>query len=435
MQLGMLEARWRELVAARGPERALTDRATGHAWSFTELAAIADNAEPAWTGAQPGCARLVCPRGGGVGFILEVLRGWRAGAVLCPLEPGQSPPAIPPPTDGICHLKVTSGTTGVGRGVAFTPAQLAADVDQLVNTMGLHPDSPNLSVISLAHSYGFSSLVLPLLCHGIPLILSGGALPAALQQAAQGQPPLTLPAVPALWRTWHEANVIPKTLRLAISAGATLPLPLETAVYSTHGIKLHNFLGSTECGGIAYDPTPAPRTEPAWIGLPISGVRLETTADGRLTVLAPSVATGYWPPGEAPSTRLGNGRFVTNDFAELAPDGGVWLHGRASDVINIAGRKLLPETLETTLLEHPRVADCLVFGLPDASGRGECVGVAVVRRGELAESELRDFVQSRVPAWQVPRRWWWLTELGADARGKRSRRDWRRRLLEADRSP
>jgi long-chain acyl-CoA synthetase len=38
--------------------------------------------------------------------------------------------------------------------------------------MGLRPDWPNLGVISLAYSYGFSNLVLPLLLHGIPLFLA-----------------------------------------------------------------------------------------------------------------------------------------------------------------------------------------------------------------------------------------------------------------------
>ena len=53
--------------------------------------------------------------------------------------------------------------------------------------MGLRPDWPNLGVISLAHSYGFSNLVLPLLLHGIPLILAPSPLPEAVRQAAGGR--------------------------------------------------------------------------------------------------------------------------------------------------------------------------------------------------------------------------------------------------------
>ena len=61
-----------------------------------------------------------------------------------------------------------------------------ADAENIVATMGLRPDWPNLGVISLAHSYGFSNLVLPLLLHGIPLILAPVPLPARLMR--QGNP-------------------------------------------------------------------------------------------------------------------------------------------------------------------------------------------------------------------------------------------------------
>ena len=106
----------------------------------------------------------------------------------------------------IVHLKPTSATTGGARFVAFTAEQLAADAENIVATMGLRPDWPNLGVISLAHSYGFSNLVLPLLLHGIPLILAPAPLPEIIRRAAETETFLTLPAVPAMWRAWHEAD-------------------------------------------------------------------------------------------------------------------------------------------------------------------------------------------------------------------------------------
>ena len=112
--------------------------------------------------------------------------------------------------------------------------------------MGLRREWPNLGAISLAHSYGFSNLVTPLLLHGIPLILPGSALPEAVRRAAALVPALTLPGVPALWRAWHEADAIPPHTRLALSAGAPLPLPLETAVFARRGLKLHNFYTGCE---------------------------------------------------------------------------------------------------------------------------------------------------------------------------------------------
>jgi hypothetical protein len=63
--------------------------------------------------------------------------------------------------------------------------QLIADAKNIVETMGLRSAWPNVTVISLAHSYGFSNVVLPLALHGIPLIIARGALPEALREAAE----------------------------------------------------------------------------------------------------------------------------------------------------------------------------------------------------------------------------------------------------------
>src|SRR5262249_47419116 len=159
------------------------------------------------------------------------LRAWRDDRVVSPLEVDQSPPRIPPLPANIVHLKMTSATTGAPRLVAFTAAQLKADADNIVATMGLRRDWPNLGVISLAHSYGFSTLITPLLLHGIPLVVCDSSLPESVRRTANPFPCITLPAVPALWRAWHEVASIPANVRLAISAGAPLPLTLEAEIF------------------------------------------------------------------------------------------------------------------------------------------------------------------------------------------------------------
>src|SRR5438046_3014773 len=149
-----------------------------------------------------------------------------------------------------------------------------ADAENIVQTMGLRPEWPNFGVISLAHSYGFSNLITPLLLRGIPLILAPAPLPEIVRQAAALTPNLTLPAVPAMWRAWSDAQAIPGNLRLAISAGAPLPIALEVEVFQESGIKLHNFYGSTECGGIAYDRSVLPRSDATIVGQPMENVQL-----------------------------------------------------------------------------------------------------------------------------------------------------------------
>ena len=385
--------------------------------------------------------------------------------------------------------------------------------------MGLRPDWPNLGVISPAHSYGFSNLVLPLLLHGIPLMLTGSTLPEMIRSATALSESLTLAAVPTLWRTWHDSGAIPPNVRLAISAGAPLPLPIERAVFTTNGLKIHNFYGSSECGGIAYDATKIPRNDAACVGSPMRNVSLSVADDGCMEVRSHAVAETYWPQ---PDANLCGGCFHTSDLAEIvllergrspsaarregvgdgkspatdevsdaaSRDGSrsdiqVYLRGRAGDQINVAGRKVSPETIERALLKHPQVLECVVFGVPsrDAERTEEIVAVVVCdRTSTLApksspsprseargegrgeglphgsslgvveqtasspqpsppkeergvfisggEGVLRQFVLETLPAWQAPRHWWFVEAVQTNPRGKVSRAEWRERWLQ-----
>jgi long-chain acyl-CoA synthetase len=416
----MLYERWCQIAAGRRNEVALRDLASGRRWTFGELRAAGE-------ARSIGDSIFVFPQSHSPEFILDLLAAWRSGKVVCPLEPGQTPSQVPVPPAPCVHLKTTSATTDAPRLVAFTASQLAADAENIVATMGLRPDWPNLGVISMAHSYGFSNLVLPLLLHGIPLILAPTPLPEAVRRAASDEPAVTLPAVPALWRAWHEAGAIAGSVRLAISAGAPLPVGLEQAMFKARGLKLHNFYGSTECGGIAYDRGSVPRSDDACAGAPMRNVALSVSNDGCLVVSSRAVGQTYWPE---PSASLGPDRFQTSDLAELK-GGVVLLLGRASEMINVAGRKISPLVIEHALLQHPAISACVVFGVPDReTDRTDLPVACVVAATPMSSEALRQFLQVRLPAWQLPRDWWFVESLAANERGKISRVEWRLRYLE-----
>jgi acyl-CoA synthetase (AMP-forming)/AMP-acid ligase II len=409
----MLYESWQNTVAARRNELALRDLASGGCWTFAQLFSVGET----W---PTGLGEIICPQGQSPEFIFSLLSAWRSGKIVCPLETGQTLPDVAKPPKECAHLKWTSGTTEAARLIAFTAEQLAADAAQIVPAMGLRPDWPNLGVISLAHSYGFSNLVLPLLLHGIPLILAAAPLPEIIRRAAAQETAITIAAVPALWRAWHEAGGIPAQVRLAISAGAPLPLNLERSVFEADGIKIHNFYGASECGGIAYDAGAEPRTDASLAGGVMPGVSLSLNNEGCLMVCSPAVGQTYWPR-QSPSLRAGH--FQSSDLAELK-NGRVFLRGRAGDQINVAGRKVSPETIERALLLHPLVRDCVVFGAPsDDSGRTEMIVVLVA--SSAGETELKQFLLASLPSWQIPRRWRFVESVPAGPRGKISRAECR----------
>jgi len=420
----MLYDHWCEIARARRNEFALADVASGKRWTFGQLREAGQRAPlpgALWQG------RIVFPQGHSAGFILSLLAAWREKLAVCPLETGQPIPPIEPPPVQCAHLKTTSATTGAARHVVFTEEQLAADAENILFTMGLRPDWPNLGVISLAHSYGFSNLVLPLLLHGIPLVLAPSPLPEVVRRTTAGWPAFTLPAVPAMWRAWQEARAIPANVCLAISAGAPLPIALEQSVFKASELKLHNFYGSSECGGIAYDASATPRADEALVGSAMQNVNLSIGDEGCLTVLSRAVGETYWPTR---NENLGDGQFQTSDLAEIT-DGLVYLRGRASDVINVAGRKASPASIEQVLDQHPLVVASLVFGVPGRdAGRGDTIVACVESPNHVPAETLRQFLLARLDAWQVPREWWFVDSLETSQRGKISRSEWRQRYLE-----
>jgi len=416
----MLYDAWQKVIQDRGDEVALRDLASGRGWTFAQI----DRA--AQTPLRDKSA-MVFPQGHSPEFIFAVLQAWRWGAVVCPLEAHHQPLRVPPPPSPCCHLKTTPATTGVPRAVAFTEAQIMADARNIVATMGLRPDWPNLGVISMAYSYGFSNLVLPLLLHGIPLFLAPAPLPEILRGVAKAHWNLTVAGVPALWHAWHKAGVILNNVRLAISAGATLPLSLEHAVFEEHGVKVHNFYGSTECGGIAYDASETPRTDETSVGRPLRNVKVTVNRNGALVVRSRAVGKTYWP---APEATLARGAFQTCDLAEIR-HGAICLRGHTSEHINVAGRKVSPAAIEEALQEHEAVDECLVFGVP--SGNADRIDhiVACVSGGRCGTQEvLKQFLLQKLPSWQVPREWWFVDSIGINGHGKKiARAQWRKDFL------
>jgi acyl-CoA synthetase (AMP-forming)/AMP-acid ligase II len=156
-------------------------------------------------------------------------------------------------------------------------------------------------------------------------------------------------------------------------------------------------------------------------------VNLTLAENGCLEVRSKAVGQTYWPEA---NPALGGGVFRTNDLAEIS-NGMVYFRGRAGDQINVAGRKVSPESIEKVLLAHPGVRECVVFGVPSSdTKRGETIVACVSATTQVAGETLKQFLLAQLPAWQVPREWWLVESLFASRRGKLSRAEWRKRYLE-----
>lgn len=322
-------------------------------------------------------------------------------------------------------LKLTSGTTAAPRAVAFFAEQLVADCDNVCRTMGIEPDDRNFGVIPFSHSYGFSNLITPLLCRGVPLVASDDRMPRAILNGLRQSRATVFPGMPVFYQAFNALPEVPKlpTLRLCISAGAPLTRRVGECFSERSGRKVHTFYGSSECGGIAYDRSDSPEYEDGFVGTPLDGVGIKTL-DGweepsRIEIRSDAVGNGYYPLRE--ETALGHGRFIPADLIRSG-ERGLYLVGRMSDVINVAGRKLNPMEVETEILRLPGVKQVVVFGVPSVLRNEEPIACVAVENG-VEKTTLLAQCRTALSPWQVPKDIWVVECIPTNERGKVSRRE------------
>ncbi len=122
---------------------------------------------------------------------------------------------------------------------------------------------------------------------------------------------------------------------------------------------------SETCGGCVYD------------GLPLDGVRVRADGEGRLRISGPVLMNRYHGRPDLTRDALDGDEFVTSDLGSVADDGRVMIRGRADDVINTGGHKVIPGEVAAALSSCPGVREVVVVGRPDPEW-GERVTAVVV---------------------------------------------------------
>lgn len=315
-------------------------------------------------------------------------------------------------------VKLSSGSTGRPRGIVTPSEALVADDAALARTMGLTPDERILCSVPMSHSYGLSSVTMPALMRGSPVVLADpDSGPFGILRAARELEATFLPSVPAflgaLVRTERPPRLA-ESLRLIISAGAPLPRRTAARFRKVYGRPIQVFYGSSETGGICFDRE-GYAGERGSVGEPVEGVRLElaspepgrpgghpdgSDASGVVIVESPAVAIGYWPE---PHPRLAEGRFRSSDLARWEA-GELVLLGRTDDLINVRGKKVNPREVEDTLAALPGVREVVALGA-ECAGRGETLLRVVVAgdAGQVSQTAVIEWCRDRLAEHKVPR--------------------------------
>jgi acyl-CoA synthetase (AMP-forming)/AMP-acid ligase II len=327
---------------------------------------------------------------------------------------------------GAAALKITSGSTGVPKATFTREAELIEDAAHVTTAMNIHPQDCQIGAIPISHAYGLGNLVMPLLLQGTPVVLREGFVPQQLHADATTYKARVFPGVPYMFA--HLANnpraiAWPRELATLVSAGAPLDPTMANAFARTFGIKIHSFYGTSESGGISFDDSPDV-DETGTVGRPLPGVTITLRPHegapidgGRVHVAGSAVSVGY--AGQATSDgAFTDGGFLTGDFGRFDSRQRLILTGRASSFINVAGKKIQPEEVETVLRSMRGIEDVRVLGIADPVRGQQVVACVVPRRADMTTTEIRQFCAARLSAHKIPRTVVWLERIPLTERGK-----------------
>ena len=369
--------------------------------------------------------------------------------------PAETGEPSPPPADDVALLLLTSGTTAAPKVVPLTHSGLLASINGIRGIYRLTPDDATLLVMPLFHGHGLIAGLLATLASG-----GTGVMPAGGRFHA-GR---FWPEMIAAQATWYTA--VPTIhqillarvgsdypddgyphLRFVRSCSAPLAPEVLRNLEAAFSVPVLEAYGMTETAHqVASNPLPGDGPDkPGSVGIE-TGVEIRVTrADGELAaagetgevwIRGAAVTSGYLGDAQATAESFTGGWFHSGDLGYTDADGYLFLTGRIKEIIDRGGEKISPAAVDKVLQSHASVEDALSFPVPDEKYGEEIYAAAVLRPGHsLSEDELKDYSRTRLSAFEVPKRIFFLASLPRTEKGADDRRQLTVRFGTAAKSP
>jgi acyl-CoA synthetase (AMP-forming)/AMP-acid ligase II len=198
--------------------------------------------------------------------------------------------------------------------------------------------------------------------------------------------------------------------------------------------------GVTEGGPVPLGPHPNGKPRPSGsIGVPYAGTEAKLVAgtspdEGELAVKNPGILLAYHNLPQETADHLREGWYYTGDICRRDPEGFYYYVGRIDDMFVSGGENIYPGEVEALLARHPAVHQALVLPF-DHEMKGQVPYAFVVPRAgaKLTEEELKQFALANGPAYQHPRRVFFLKELPLSGTNKIDREHLRHWVAEGAR--
>jgi acyl-CoA synthetase (AMP-forming)/AMP-acid ligase II len=292
--------------------------------------------------------------------------------------------------------------------VGFMPLQLASGFGPMVRALAWQSGFASTPASSIDQIYHYLAYYRPASVLLVPTLLQSMVDEAPFHAEETGR--------------WQ--------LKRITAVSAALPEQLLRDVQRVFGVSVQILYGMTEMLAIS-GQTFGPEDSSYKLGcvgpphrygevqvVDEDGVPLPAGQIGAIQVLSPRSFGGYENDAEANGEAFRDGWFRTGDNGYYDENGALWLAGRAKELINRAGSKVIPLDVDAVLLQHPAVADAATFAFPH-SVLGEDVAAAIVLRDqEISERELRSFAARHLASYKVPSRFVFVSSIPRTTLGK-----------------
>jgi benzoate-CoA ligase len=232
----------------------------------------------------------------------------------------------------------------------------------------------------------------------------------------------------------HPGDFDLTSVRLAVSAGESLPPAIYERFKQRFGIDILDGIGSTEALHMFISNRPE-AIRPGSSGLIVPGYEAAILDEekrqvapgetGNLWIKGDSICAGYWNQHEKTKATIEGQWIRTGDRYSQDPDGFYWYAGRTDDMLKVGGMWVSPVEVEHALVAHDAVQECGVIGREDKDLLVKPMAFVVLRPGvepsaELA-AELQQFVRVALADYKRPRWVEFVPDLPRTATGKLQR--------------
>ena len=335
--------------------------------------------------------------------------------------------------DDVALLGFTSGTTGVPKATMHFHRDLLIIADGYAkDVLGVTPDDIFVGSPPLAFTFGLGGLAIFPLRFGAAATLLENASPANMVEIIETYRATISFTAPTAYRamlTAIDEGADLSSLRVAVSAGETLPAPVFDEWMRRTGKPILDGIGATEMLHI-FISNRLDDLAPGSTGKPVRGYdarivdedmhELPRGTVGRLAVRGPTGCR--YLADQRQRTYVRDGWNLTGDSFVQDQAGYFHFAARSDDMIISAGYNIAGPEVEAALLTHADVHECAVIGIPDAD-RGQIVEAHVVlAEGVAVDAEtakrLQEHVKATIAPYKYPRSVRFTTSLPKTQTGK-----------------